>query len=69
MSKFGFIGKERILEIEDEIYRAEDIKEMDIHQIHMLTSFCEKEGHLRFIQKHTEIEAAQVYIDNLCFKL
>lgn len=69
MSKIGRIGKEFVIEIEDEIYKPSDIKEMNLEQIHMMCSFCESEGHLRFIQKHTDIEMAEIYIDNLLMKL
>lgn len=69
MIKTGRIGRDLILEIEGEVYKAEDVQEMTLEQIHMMTSFCETEGQLRWIQRHTEIEAAQIYIDNLCFKL
>lgn len=65
MSKIGRIGKEFILEIEGEIYKQSDIADMDAMQLHMLSSFCEKESHLRFIQNNTEIETIQIYIDNL----
>jgi hypothetical protein len=69
MSKLGRIGKEFILEIEDEIYKKSDIQEMSLNELHMLCGFCEKESHLRFIQNNTEIESIQVYIDSLLFKI
>jgi hypothetical protein len=67
--KTGRIGKDLILEIEGEVYKAEDVNNMNLQQIHMMTYFCETEGQLRWIQRNTEIEAAHIYIDNLCFKL
>ena len=69
MSKLGRIGKEVILEIEDEVYRPSDIAEMDDMQLHMLSSFCEKESHMRFIQNNTESESIQIYIDNILMRL
>lgn len=69
MSELGRIGRKFVLEIEGEVYNESDIKEMDLQQIHMMCAFCEKESHLRFIQKHTENEMAQVYIDNLLMKI
>ena len=65
MSTLAIVNKQRALEVEGEIYTKEMIKNMDTEQLHMLTGFCEKEGHLRFIQENTDIEAVQIYIDNL----
>jgi len=69
MVKIGRIGKDFILEVEEEIYRAIDIQEMDRYQVHMLVSFCETKGQLMFVQKNTDDEQMQVYIDNILFKL
>jgi len=66
MSTIAIVNKQRALEVEGEIYTKEMIKKnMDAEQLHMLCAFCEKEGHLRFIQENTDIESVQIYIDNL----
>ena len=46
-------------------YKASDILEMDIHQIHMLTSEFNTEWSLNFIRENTKISAARIYIDNI----